>query len=562
MRLIWVAVATAVASLSFGGQLKGQSFSQEKGVREFSGRVIARPIQARDLSGKGDAAWIASIRRNQALNAISGLMVAYAADTDEALVQVPRGYNENSFAKALMATGNFEYVEPDWIVYPAGDPNDPLFPQEWHLSKIGTPTAWDWFVGNGEVTVALCDTGVRLDHEDLWGRLVPGYNSISGLPQANGGAVSDVNGHGTMTAGVAGASGNNSRGVSGIGWGFNLMPIRVTNNSNGSTTTYAIITGARWAADHGARIVSVSYSGVASAAVGVTGEYVRQRNSLLFWAAGNSNQNLSGFDHLDVTVVGATDSDDGKEPSSSYGRGVDLFAPGADIWTTLQNGGASYGSFTGTSAATPCAAGVAALIMAANPWLSADEVEAILLRSCRPLSGNQNDDYWGWGRVDAANALFATYAGYLFPASGIAVSGAALSGNVQQLQVSDDDELNIRTVLDLSRDTYGSIVTLSGYTSIACVGSLQFKWEGRSDWLDLEAVVQLFDYSIGQWVIADRTTLTNMGEVHWAVPANPQRFVENGTGRMMAMLIFVSPLSNWSEYNVQLDQAGWFTAAP
>lgn len=560
MRAFWLLSALAAASLGFGGDYRDADFKAIKGVRDFSGRMIVRPIQP----GEGPDAWVRSMRREQALRTISKLMVDQSWETDEYLIRLPKGAREASYARNLYRTGNFDYLTPDWVVYPTNDPNDPLYAQQWHLQKIGAPAAWDHFVGNASVTVAVCDTGIRLDHEDFVGRLAGGYNSISGLAQEDGGDVSDINGHGTMASGVAAAAGNNARGVSGIGWDLKLMPVRVTNNANGSTTTYAIITGARWAADHGARIVSVSYSGVASPAVAVTGDYLRERNALLFWAAGNNNQNLSGFDHLTVTVVGATDANDNKLASSSYGRGVDLFAPGENIWTTTRAGSGTYGSFGQTSAATPCAAGAAALIMAANPMLTAGQVEDLLLQSCDQLGAPQNNEYWGWGRVDASNALNATYGTYAFLPADFSLQYAAWNyGALRQLQYSDNDALVFGNRLDVSRKMAEPGLFVEGYSTNAQPADVRFTWEASSSMPGVRAQVYLFDFSSEAWVPVSLQTLGLSDDEYVVQPSDPSRFRDGATGAMRAFLRFAPPVGfEGRKFNVAVDQAYWLTPSP
>jgi subtilisin family serine protease len=105
-----------------------------------------------------------------------------------------------------------------------------------------------------------------------------------------------------------------------------------------------------------------------------------------------------------VIVVGATDRGDLKASFSAYGRAVDVFAPGVEIFSTYLNN--TYVPMSGTSMATPMANGVAALIWSDNPSLTPTQVEKILFLSCRDLGTAGNDDYWGWGRIGAYESLF------------------------------------------------------------------------------------------------------------------------------------------------------------
>ncbi|HMS55592.1 MAG TPA: S8 family serine peptidase, partial [Fimbriimonadaceae bacterium] len=443
------------ALIGFGGMAHAQLpnktqtkilFTQKAGVNEFSGKMIARPRQESDLLKAGLTEVDAERLRARAFELMGLQVIRHYPEVDEYILQVPFGSNENEYAQRLMTSGAFQYVEPDWILYPVVNPNDPLYPQQWHHPKINAPAAWNHFTGDGSVIIAITDTGVRTTHEDLVGRLVSGANSASGtaVPQTSGGAVEDINGHGTHCAGIAAAIGNNGIGVSGIGWNTKIMPIRVANSTGGSASLTALTAGARWAADNGARVISTSYSGFYSSSVQTTGAYIKNtRNGVYCWAAGNDNVNRTTGDHVDVTVVGNSTSSDGKNSSSAYGIAIDLFAPGTSIVSTYNSNNSSYVSATGTSMASPLAAGLAALITGTNPSLTAQQVETILYTTCFDLTaspgGVGNDNYWGWGRIDALAALRKSYNEHPFRATTVSVgTGSVASGSATNLGPRDN----------------------------------------------------------------------------------------------------------------------------
>jgi len=326
-------------------------------------------------------------------------------ETDELIVSVPPGQTENSFARSLMATGDYQYVEPDWICFPTRIPNDPSYGQQWHHSKLRSPLAWDHTTGDANLVVAIVDGGVQLDHPDLAGALVSGYNSDDDLAQSAGGDVYDVDGHGTFVAGLAGAIGNNRSFVAGMGWNLSIMPIRYYNQPGGGYL-HNILEGARWAAENGARCVNVSQTGVEYQTVQTTGAYLKGLGSLLFWAAGNDQRDLSWFDWDDVIIVGATDPNDDKASFSAFGLAVDVYAPGTDIFSTGMVSALAIGN--GTSASAPMAAGVCALVWSHRPWLTPDQVEQCLFTGCVDLGPAGEDPYWGWGRIDSFNAVAAS----------------------------------------------------------------------------------------------------------------------------------------------------------
>jgi subtilisin family serine protease len=196
--------------------------------------------------------------------------------------------------------------------------------------------------------------------------------------------------------------------VSGVGWNFKIMMVRVSDVSSGSSSIEYITSGARWAADHGAKVVSSSYSGVDSPSVGTTGTYIKSRGALYLYAAGNDGRNLAGSDYPDVIIVGATDQNDAKASFSAYGLAVDVFSPGVNILSTL-NGG-SYGQKSGTSMATPIANGVIGMIWSVNSNFTPAQAESFLSSSCDDLGSPGDDSTYGWGRVNVYRGVQAARA--------------------------------------------------------------------------------------------------------------------------------------------------------
>lgn len=392
------------------GKFTATQFTEQPGVMEFTGRMIVRPKQAADLARLGVTPIQVEAMRMQVETELADYTHEYRAITDEYFVTIPPEHNENSFARMLLSTGRYQYVEPDWRVFPLYTPNDPSLGSQWSHTNSNSREAWDMQRGSAGVIIAITDTGVHLTHEDFnfpSTNLVSGYNSASNQTQASGGQVQDINGHGTHCAGIAAAIGDNGRGVAGVNLtGTKIMPIRVSNSSGGGSSIAWLTSGILWGAQNGARVTSTSYSGYNSASVGTTGTTIKNTyNALSLWAAGNSGASISGFDHVDVTIVGATNSSNARASFSNFGPDCDLFAPGdnifSTIWTSNANN-ASYASLSGTSMACPFAAGLAALIMAQNPTYTAQRVEDVLYRSCIDMGNVTN---FGWGRTSTWNAI-------------------------------------------------------------------------------------------------------------------------------------------------------------
>lgn len=325
------------------------------------------------------------------------------------VVRVPPGRDEAGYQRELETTGRFRWVMPDWLASPQSrTPDDPLFPQQWHLSKIRCPEAWGVATGAG-VVCAFVDTGVELNHPDLRGRLVPGYNVPSRLTQLAGGLVDDINGHGTASAGSACATGNNRTGGSGVGWDLRIMPVRATNSPSGSAFFSDIISGIVWAAQNGARVVNVSYAGVASPVAQDMGAFCRSLNGLLVWAADNSGLDYGqAWDHADVIVVGGSNAADERYFQSAYGRPIDLVAPAHDVLIPSRGGG--YGLWSGNSFAAPMVSAAAALVWSVNPALTPVQVEAYLEQQCDDLGAAGDDPVFGHGRLNAGRAVAAARA--------------------------------------------------------------------------------------------------------------------------------------------------------
>lgn len=366
-------------------------FVNQPGHLELSGRMIARPVQDNPEA------------RAAARAEVQDWVVHEYPEVDELILSVPEGLDENSFSAQLMASGEWEYVHPDWICYPIATPNDTYFGNQWHHATMDSEDAWDTITAGGSYIAAWTDTGVDTDHPDLASQLLPGYNAVDRLTEAQGGDIEDINGHGTLTGGCIGAVGNNGQGVAGCLWDVQLLPVRVSNFSSGGAYYSDLEAGARWAAENGASTISASYSGVNNQSIQTTGAYCRSLGALYFYAADNSNQNHSSFDWPDVIVVGATDQNDDKAYFSSYGLAVDLTGPGIDVWTTANGGG--YGGASGTSLSTPLANGVASALWAANPYLDSYEVEARLYASCVDIGNPGEDDIFGHGLLNMANAV-------------------------------------------------------------------------------------------------------------------------------------------------------------
>ena len=317
------------------------------------------------------------------------------------VVDMPPG-REKALLQALERNPHVRFAELDGEVSGQMIPADTYYASSWHLPKIAAPAAWDVATGSG-VTIAILDGGVESTHPDLAARIVPGWNFFD-----NTSNTSDVTGHGTKVAGVAAAIGNNSLGATGGAWNAKIMPMRITDAS-GSITYFSTVANAlTWAADRGARVANVSFIVSHVASVQTAAQYMRSKGGVVVASSGNSGAYIAHANTPSIITVGGTTSSDARASWSAYGPIVDVTAPGASIYTTARGG--AYGSYSGTSFASPLAASVVALMLSANPSLQPSQVDSILASTSDDLGNVGRDDYFGHGRINAGRAVAAAKA--------------------------------------------------------------------------------------------------------------------------------------------------------
>ncbi len=316
------------------------------------------------------------------------------------------GKSEETICAELVASGAVVFAEPDYRCEMAIVPNDPYYP-EWFHAAMHLPDAWDINTGAPDVVVAILDTGVLATHPDLIDNMVlPGINSVDGSQNTE-----PIHPHGTNTAGIAAARGNNGVGIPGIAWNIGILPVRVCNpNPDPAGDPFAwvmntvggVVAAADWGAAHGKRMcINVSWGGIAASfSFDAACQYARERGALVFVSAGNDALDKTDIfpDFASMIAVGGINSQLQRWSGSTYGSFVKC---AATAQATVPNISPEWITALGTSISAPIAAAVAALIWSVNPNFTPDEVEEILLSMCVPMPGAG----LGHGRVDAGAAV-------------------------------------------------------------------------------------------------------------------------------------------------------------
>ena len=408
-----------------------------------------------------------------------GLKVVEIVDEENNFytVSLNPGTDPFAIANSLYTRQFVRWAQPNWLwhfIPLSTTPNDPYFSKQWHLTQINAQYAWDTETGdNKDVRIAIVDTGVDLNHPDLNVLADLGHDYLGNLGGApniptyggntQGGNDHEGTPHGTSCAGLAAAKTNTGIGVSASCWGCPIIPIRLIADAG---TSYSAVHASdnynamKHAVDSGAWVVSNSWGmqdvdrngnctnvpADSNSSDGVNYGRTNGRGgkgTIFLWAAGNSHCNtnknsfLSNDDNL--LAVSALGQSGSMESYSNYGTAIDIAAGAGKSTTDLQGNTygyacSSYGcmgsldtngdytnGFSGTSAATPVAAGAVALMLAAKPDMTFNEaMNCIKVSAYKPsttcsegawttqsdtyVSNGQHSPCFGYGIVDA-NAM-------------------------------------------------------------------------------------------------------------------------------------------------------------
>ncbi len=339
-------------------------------------------------------------------------------------------------------------------------PNDDLFLNQDYLGQIGAQDAWDFTSGEG-ITIAVLDSGIDINHPDLINNIWTNSSEIpfDGIDNDNNGYVDDVNGwdfvdyddnpspdfdkdclieetcseiglyHGTIISGVAAAEGNNDKGIIGMAYGANIMPLKVLDD-DGTGNMRSVIEGINYAINKKADIINLSLVGDSrSEMLDRVLKKAHDKGIVIVAASGNDNEAYSGFNlnekplypvcdgSLDNIVlgVGALNKMGNKSDVSNYGSGcIDISTIGENFYSTVFHDSSNQlfsdaysGWWSGTSVATALVSGTAALVKSIDPKITNREIESLITNNTGPFSNLESDflGQMGSGSLNAYSAV-------------------------------------------------------------------------------------------------------------------------------------------------------------
>ena len=366
-------------------------------------------------------------------------------------VNIEKTNNVDSLIAQLESSGLFEYVAiPQAVSINTDAANDLYYDYQWSLESsnnaygginssengdLDMQSAWDITTGDTSTVVAILDTGNRLDHPDMEGRVWVNNGEIdeNGIDDDgngyiddrygwsfsdNSGDVIDNNGHGTHVAGIVGANPNNGQNIVGMDWNCKIMAVKVLGD-DGTGNTSMWHDGMIYAVDNGADVINMSLGGEISHQgtkdyVQEAVTYAYEQGAMVVVSSGNDGSGSSDYYPAacdDLLAVGSTGGTGSRSSFSNYGGHLDVVAPGEIIWSLKYDDYSKVLGMSGTSQAAPHVAGLASLMKSKYPTATVDEIYNAIKNTATDLVGDISEDiegfdgYYGHGLINPVEAL-------------------------------------------------------------------------------------------------------------------------------------------------------------
>ena len=424
------------------------------------------------------------------IGAVVGETAGYQESLHTYRLRLRPGLSIQAAINLLARRADVLYAEPNHIVHAYSTPNDTSYASQYGPQKVQADLAWGIWKPQAQVILAIVDTGIDNTHPDLTNKIlrdavgIVGYDAFTGTRSD----ASDGYGHGTHCAGIAAAQVNNGAGVAGIaGWNgaasvsdtyyTKLMPVKVLD-ATGSGTDATVADGITWAANNGAKVISLSLGGGGSMTLDNAVQYAWSKGCVVVAAAGNSGNSMPSYPagYANVISVAATDNSDKLTSFSNYGSWVSVAAPGSNIYSTTPTYSAggnfplNYAYLSGTSMACPHVAGEAALLFAQNPTLTNSQVKNLITSNVDPYTPYSGGIAAGGGRMNVYKALLAAApAGPGSATSAVFVkTDAATQGNWKGVYGADGCQV------------FGDTASLPSYASLSVGGQSAYTWAGST----------------------------------------------------------------------------------
>ncbi|MCF7963274.1 MAG: S8 family serine peptidase [Pirellula sp.] len=523
-------------------------------------------------------------------------------------IQIPKNASMETAILELAKLPGVISVEPNWWVQTSAVSNDPSYTtnsQLWGMYSDDSPVAvggsgttnafgsqaeeaWNQdYVGSRSVVIGIIDEGVDINHPDLDANIWTNAFDTAGdgIDNDGNGYIDDIHGwdffnndasvydgsgddHGTHVAGTIGAEGGNGLGVAGVNWQVTMIPSKFLGPTGGSTSN--AVKALDYLTDlktrHGINIVASSNSwggGGYSAALHAAINRAAAADILFVAAAGNAtsnNDSVANYPSNYSTLqnsTGATDkasyeaviavasiTSTGLISSfSNYGANtVDIGAPGSSIVSTLPGG--TYGSYSGTSMATPHVSGAVALYASVHPQATSDQIRQAVLSSAKPTSSLSGKSVTG-GRLDVT-ALVQVVPPSTAPSVSIA-SASVSEGNSGSTSLVFNVTLSAASTNDVTVDfttTPGTALAGSDYTTTS--GTLTFLAGQTTKTITVNVV--------GDTSVEPNETFN----VNLSNPVNAQIGTAIGTGSIINDDVAVTPSLAINDVS-GLESAGTFT---